>query len=134
MHNDRTPLHSFERGTVTSQRYCREIILDHVRLFRDALGPNVLFMDDNARPHRTAEVSDTVESENIERIEWPAYSPDLNPIQHACDALSRRVSQRIHPPRTVRELKNALGEEWSNITQGSLNSLIDSINNMQYVQ
>lgn len=129
MHNAKTPLHIFERGTVTSQRYCREIVLDHVRLFRGAVGPDFLFMDDNARPHRTAEVSDTLESENIERMTWPAYSPDLNPIEHAWDALGRRVSQRTRPPRTMQELKIALREEWDNIPQGLLNTLVDSMKN-----
>lgn len=69
MHNARTPLHIFERGSVTSQRYCTEIILDYVRLFRGAVGPDFLFRDDNARPHRSSEVSDTLESEDIVRMQ-----------------------------------------------------------------
>lgn len=52
-----------------NQRYFREIILGHVRLFRSAVDPDFLFIDDNARPHRTAEVSDTFKSENIECME-----------------------------------------------------------------
>lgn len=129
MHNGRTPLHIFERGSVTSQRYCNEIILGHVRLFRGAVGSDFLFMDDNARPHRSVEVSDTLQSENILRMQWPAYSPDLNPIEHAWDALGRRVSQRTNPPRTVQELKTALREEWDNIPQGLLDSLVESMEN-----
>lgn len=129
MHNGRTPLHIFDSSTVTSQRYYTEILLGHVRLFRGAMDPDFLFMDDNARPHRTAEVFETLENENIERMEWPAYSPDLNPIEHAWDALGRRVSQRNHPPRTIQELKIALREEWDNIPQALLNSLIESMHN-----
>lgn len=83
-----------------------------------------MFMDDNACLNRTAEISDTLESENIECIEWPAYSQDLNPIELAWIDFGRHVSERTHPPQTMQELKNALREEWDNIPQGLLNSLV----------
>ncbi|GFX68429.1 hypothetical protein TNCV_3998611 [Trichonephila clavipes] len=51
-------------------------------------------MDDNTRPHRNVEVSDTLQSENILRMQWPAYSPDLILIEHVYDALGRRIAQR----------------------------------------
>ncbi|GFW77116.1 hypothetical protein TNCV_2725461 [Trichonephila clavipes] len=34
--------------------------------------------DDNARPHRARLVENMLEAETIQRMEWPAYSPDLN--------------------------------------------------------
>lgn len=58
MHNDRIPLPIFERGTVTWQRYCRAIILDYVRLFRCAVGPNFMCLDNNASTCSTSEVSE----------------------------------------------------------------------------
>ncbi|GBN67089.1 hypothetical protein AVEN_166511-1, partial [Araneus ventricosus] len=39
-------------------------------------------MDDNARPHRALLVDKFLESEDIRRMDWPARSPDLNPIEH----------------------------------------------------
>lgn len=73
MYNDRTTLHIFEQGTVASQLYYREIILDHVHLFRRSVSPYFVFMDDNVCPRRAAEVSDTLERENFEPMEWRAY-------------------------------------------------------------
>ncbi|GBN24447.1 hypothetical protein AVEN_124400-1 [Araneus ventricosus] len=52
MLDGRTPLHVFERGTVTGVRYRDEILEPYVRLFRGAGGPKFILMDDNARPHR----------------------------------------------------------------------------------
>ncbi|GFU17284.1 transposable element Tcb1 transposase [Trichonephila clavipes] len=45
-------LHVFDRGSVTGDRYCSEATLTHVRLFRGAIGPDLVFMDDKARHTR----------------------------------------------------------------------------------
>ncbi|GFU62568.1 hypothetical protein TNCV_1314031 [Trichonephila clavipes] len=41
-------------------------------------------------------------------MDWPARSPDLNPIQHVWDFLGRRFAARTLPPVTIRELRLAL--------------------------
>ncbi|GFU91935.1 transposable element Tc3 transposase [Trichonephila clavipes] len=92
MLNERTELHIFDRGSVIGDRYCEEVLLPHVRLFRGANGPDFIFMDDNARPHRTPAVEELLESEDINRLDWPAYSPYLNSIEHEWDALGRRIA------------------------------------------
>ncbi|GFV38672.1 transposable element Tcb1 transposase [Trichonephila clavipes] len=48
----RTDLH-LQSVTMTCHIYRDVILKQHERLFRDALGAEFLFMDDNARPHRT---------------------------------------------------------------------------------
>ncbi|GFT99597.1 DDE_3 domain-containing protein [Trichonephila clavipes] len=61
----------------------RYVILEqHVRLFRGTMGIEFLFMDGNARPHRANIVDECLQSEDITRMDWPAYSPDLNPIEN----------------------------------------------------
>ncbi|GFT84432.1 transposable element Tcb1 transposase [Trichonephila clavipes] len=53
MLGSRTDLHIFDAGSVNGTRYCNEILLPYVRLFRGAMGQQFLFMDDNAPCHRT---------------------------------------------------------------------------------
>ncbi|GFS97529.1 DDE_3 domain-containing protein [Trichonephila clavipes] len=72
---------------MTSHIY-RDVVLEqHVRLFWGATGAEFRFMDDNARLHLTNIVDECLQSEDITRIDWPAYSRDLNPIEHVWDML-----------------------------------------------
>ncbi|GFV42029.1 transposable element Tcb2 transposase [Trichonephila clavipes] len=82
MINGSTRLHVVANGTMTGQRYIDEVLLPHVRLFRGAVGDKFVFMDDNATCHRTLVVQDCLDSEGIQRLVWPARSPDLNPIEN----------------------------------------------------
>ena len=86
-------------------------------------------MDDSAHPHRYAEALNTLESEDINCMQWHVYSMDRNPINHVCDALCRFVSQTTRPLRTVQELKIALREDLENISQELPESLVGSLNN-----
>ncbi|KFM57474.1 Transposable element Tcb1 transposase, partial [Stegodyphus mimosarum] len=122
----RTDLH-VQIGTMTSQIY-RDVILEqHVRLFRGAMGAQFVFMDDNARPHRANIVSECLQSEDITRMDWPAFSPDLNPVEHVWDMLGRRVAARQPPPTCLPELRRALLFEWCNIPQDQIDNLILSM-------
>ena len=60
-------------------------------------------MDDNFRPHRAHLVNEFL-NDYIARLEWPACSPDMNPIEHACDTLKRSFFGRDDPPTTLKDL------------------------------
>ncbi|GFU19513.1 transposable element Tcb2 transposase [Trichonephila clavipes] len=127
MLGSRTDLHIFDAGSVNGTRYCSEILLPYVRLFRGAMGLQFLFMDDNAPCHRTVAAEQLLESEDIERMDWPARSPDLNPIEHVWDFLGRRLAARTLPPVTIRELRLALQDEWAAMPQQLIDTLILSM-------
>ncbi|GFS96712.1 transposable element Tcb2 transposase [Trichonephila clavipes] len=127
MLGSRTNLHIFDAGSVNGTRYCNEILLPYVRLFREAMGLQFLFMDDNAPCHRTVAAEQLLESEDIERMEWPARSPDLNPIEHVWNFLGRRLAARTLLPVTIRELRLALQDEWAAVPQQLIDTLILSM-------
>ncbi|GFW32669.1 DDE_3 domain-containing protein [Trichonephila clavipes] len=106
----------------------RDVILEqHVRLFRGAMGAEFLFRDDNARPHRANIVDEYLQSEDIIRMDWPAYSPDLNPIEHEWDMLGRRIAARQTPLSFLPEFRRTLLDEWCNIPQDQIDNLILSM-------
>ncbi|GFT15424.1 transposable element Tc1 transposase [Trichonephila clavipes] len=91
---------------------------------RGVLSLQFRFMDDNAPCHRTVAAEQLLESEDIERMDWPARSPDLNPIEHVWDFLGRRLAARTLPPVTIRELRLALQDE---LPQQLIDTLIFSM-------
>ncbi|GFW28645.1 DDE_3 domain-containing protein [Trichonephila clavipes] len=57
-------------------------------------------MDDNALPYRANIVDECLQSEDITRMDWPAYSLDLNPIEHVWDNLADEL-QPVNPLPSV---------------------------------
>ncbi|GFW35351.1 transposable element Tcb2 transposase [Trichonephila clavipes] len=84
-------------------------------------------MDDNARPHRILAVEELLESEDITRMDWPAYSSDLNPIEHVWDAFGRHIAARLHHPENTQQLKQMLIEEWVLLPQEMLHQRVLSM-------
>ncbi|GFV37497.1 transposable element Tcb2 transposase [Trichonephila clavipes] len=97
-----TDLHVFHGGTVTGLRYRDEILDPYVRPYATAIGNDFILMDDNARPHRAGIVEEYLEDHGLERMEWPARSPDLNPI------VFRTILAENPPPRSLHGLKQGL--------------------------
>ncbi|GFV91934.1 transposable element Tcb2 transposase [Trichonephila clavipes] len=101
MLGSRTDLHIFDAGSVNGTRYCNEILLPYVRLFRGAMGLQFLFMDDKAPCHHTVAAKQLLETENIEPCTLP--------------------------PVTIRELRLALQDEWAAMPQQLIDTLILSM-------
>ncbi|GFW14691.1 transposable element Tcb2 transposase [Trichonephila clavipes] len=123
----RTDLYIIRYGPLTARRYKDEILRPIVVPYAAAIGDDFILMDDNCRPHRANMMEDFLFKEGIVRMELPACSPDMNPIEHAWDALGRRVAGRKPPPQTLQELERALLEEWDRIPQLVINSIIYSM-------
>ena len=71
-------------------------------------------MLDNARPQVARICRQFLNRNKVNVLPWPAVSPDMNPIEHIWDYLGRTVRARgnVH---NLRDLENALIQEWNNI-------------------
>lgn len=112
-------------GNLTGVRYRDEILRPVVVPLIQRHG--LTFQQDNARPHTARVCTDFLAQQNIDVLPWPAFSPDLSPIEHLWDNLDRRVRRRQPPPGTVQQLLQALQEEWAAIPQPQIRTLINSM-------
>ena len=70
-------------GAETAIQYRNDILRTIVQPYRQNFREEFVLMDDNSLPHRAHLVNEFLHDNNIARLEWPACSPDMNPIDHA---------------------------------------------------
>ncbi len=56
-------------------------------------GVDLLFMQDNARGHSAKATVADLGQRGIQCIEWPPYSPDLNPIEYVWDWMKDYIEE-----------------------------------------
>ena len=99
-------------GSLNSTKH-RDILRHSlIKTFREFLpdGP-WLFQQDNARFHTTPETISFLHEKGVTFIEWPPWSPDLNPIENLWNDLKRRVYNRF--PQTMEQLEQLIRDEWA---------------------
>jgi transposase len=87
------------------------------------LATRPVYMDDNARPHRSRAVTAYLQSEAVTSVPWPAMSSDMNPIEHIWDMLGRRMLAKEPPVQNNRQLEAALYREWQQLSQQDIRRL-----------
>ncbi|GFU10161.1 transposable element Tcb2 transposase [Trichonephila clavipes] len=110
-----TDLRVFQGGTLTGVRYRDEILDAYVHPDFGAIGNDFILIDDNARPHRAVIVEEYPKGLCLERMEWPARSPDLNPIKHLWNYLDIQVAVLSSPPRYLGEQEQSSLRVWSSL-------------------
>ncbi len=75
-------------------------------------------------PKRTAETT-TVMLLKVKVMEWPSMSPDLNPIEHMCGILKRKVEK--HHVYNIQQLCDVIMEEWKRMPATTCAALVISM-------
>ena len=96
--------------------------------------PGHIFQQDNASVHVASESKDWLESHGIHVMDWPALSPDLNPIEHMWWALKWKlyelypnISNMGNSDNDREFLRQALKELWRQIPDALIYRLISSM-------
>ncbi|CAI2356003.1 unnamed protein product [Caenorhabditis sp. 36 PRJEB53466] len=87
------------------------------------------FQQDNASIHKSISTQNWLAAKGIKDLQWPACSPDLNPVENVWGLLVRRVYRHGKQYASVQDLKDALLIEWNLVTAAELKNLVSSMPN-----
>ncbi|MCW3101274.1 MAG: transposase-like [Chthonomonadaceae bacterium] len=79
-------------------------------LFTESPRQQWWLLQDNAPSHRAGVAKTWLHNHGISCLDFPPYSPDLNPIENLWQHIEKRVEERA--PNTMEELQDVVAEEW----------------------
>jgi len=100
---------------------------------------NIVFQQDNAKVHTSkltvSWLTDSTTQNEFSTMEWPAYSPDMNPIEELWAHLKTKLHRRYPDTKSLKgssdairpKIQERLWAVWWDIGEGVLNDLIDSM-------
>jgi hypothetical protein len=60
-------------------------------------------------------------------MNWPARTPDLNPMEHLLDNMGRRLQEQTLAPANLKEIRQRVVQIWEDIYQGAIRALTESM-------
>ena len=133
---------AFIDGTVNSHVYIsilHDKLLPFFQALRDDGASDIIFQQDNAKVHTsklaTSWLKDSAIQNGFSIVEWPAYSPDMNPIEELWAHLKAELLRRYPdtkllqgtPAAIKQKLQDRLSEIWWDIGEDVLDGLIESM-------
>jgi len=107
-----------------------------VEIYNKTLLPSILkfggsntdwiLQEDNDPKHTSKLAKNWRAENNVERLIWPAQSPDQNPIENVWHVLKIRVCNE--KPENLKELVRAVKKHWSRLSNEYAKKLVDSMN------
>ncbi|GFS56416.1 transposable element Tc1 transposase [Trichonephila clavipes] len=125
------PCHEFEPST-TKDPPCSGAM--HVK---SAMSSNVLPLGISpknqfislfyARDVRQCSEREIIDSQQVQLLPWPAYSPDMSPIEHVWDIVGGRLARDLRPVVSTDELWLRIQTIWNTLPQADIQNLSNSM-------
>ncbi|KAG1167995.1 hypothetical protein G6F70_009369 [Rhizopus microsporus] len=102
-------------GGLDSALYCQILeedllgTLDYYEISKN----HVYLLHDNDPKHRSKMTQEWLKSNEVKVIDWPAYSPDLNPIENMWYFVKCELAKYDEPPNGILELWECVQHIWN---------------------
>lgn len=116
-------------GKINAEAYI-DVLKEYVLASRDwyDMDPETfIFQQDNASVHTARIVKTFFVKSKLTVMEWPANSPDLNPIENLWSYLKHELGKYKESPRTMDELWDRVQEVWTKIPVDYIQKLYESM-------
>lgn len=87
----------------------------------------VVFQQDGDPKHTSKIVIKWLSEQKFQLLEWPAQSPDLNPIENLWAVVKRRLGLHQRAPTNINELWTRVQQEWADIPKEIIENLVESM-------
>ena len=84
-----------------------------------------MFQCDNDPKHKSKLALEFYSKNKFDRLEWPPYSPDLNPIENVWRIVKQQVNKRDLPK--ISEVIAKVKEIWSEFDQEVIENVIQNM-------
>jgi hypothetical protein len=114
-------------GGMDSELYCKILDEDLLDTINDyGLDKSeIIFQHDNDPKHTAKKTKKWLEEQELQVLDWPPQSPDLNPIEHLWDHLKRRLAGYERRPTATWQLWERVEAEWNKISEEECMRLIE---------
>ena len=119
-------------GKQNAAKYCKTLETHLIPSATRLYGTAYEYQQDNASIHTAKATKAFFEDKKITVIDWPAKSPDLNPIENLWGDMVRVVYAGGKQYDNVDALKTAILKAWDDIEQSRIDALLDSMNNRYF--
>ncbi|EYB98905.1 hypothetical protein Y032_0127g1411 [Ancylostoma ceylanicum] len=101
---------------LNSQGYCEILERCFVRFNNSAYHGFGKLVQDNAPAHKSAYTTAKLESWEVQIVDWPPESPDLNPIELVWGTMKTFLRRRQAQIKNVAQLRDAVFAFWKTLT------------------